>query len=129
MELINNSLNFARRNWINTVKFAHCDRSKRAVILALLSARAPAAQLDMLRFFKPITADEAAVQQRAGLAESAAAASAVTAAVAQAQLFKPGPGRPRRVLDAHAALSCKASHLQSEASTRIGLQVLSSTTS
>ena len=58
----------------------------------------------MLRFFKPITADEAASQQQAGLAESAATASASAAAVTQAQLSRPGPGRPRRVLDAHAVL-------------------------
>ena len=54
-----------------------------------------ASHLTMLRFFHPITADDALTQQRLALAESAAAAAAVAAQRQRADLLRPKPGRPR----------------------------------
>jgi DDE superfamily endonuclease len=62
----------------------------------------------MLGFFKPITYAESLVQQQHFLEQSATAATEHTAAAAQKQLLKPGPGRPRKQLNAYAILNAAA---------------------
>lgn len=49
----------------------------------------------MLRFFNPITADDALKQQHLALAQSAADAAAAAAERQRADLLRPKPGRPR----------------------------------
>jgi Mg-chelatase subunit ChlD len=62
----------------------------------------------MHAFFKPITASEAIQQQHRLMQQSAAASTAAADVAARAAALRPGPGRPRKQLDAPAVLAAGA---------------------
>ena len=62
----------------------------------------------MLRFFQPITVSEAMQQHDRLLQESASIDAAARVAASRAAAERPGPGRPKKQLDASKILSSAA---------------------
>jgi hypothetical protein len=71
----------------------------------------------MRRFFSTISADDAYTQQQVALQQSAAQAAINADQRQQRELIRPGPGRPRRVLDTNAVLAAAATASSSSLST------------
>jgi hypothetical protein len=59
----------------------------------------------MLRFFAPITADDARIQHQQSLASIDVEMNTVANDRRRAELLRPGPGRPRKLLDANKVLA------------------------
>ena len=62
----------------------------------------------MLRFFNPLSADDALKQHQLLLAQSAASAAAAASCASLAAALRRGPGRPKKQLDAASVLAAAA---------------------
>ena len=91
---------------MNKIDFARAFACCREILLAR--------QIPLLRFFRSITADEAQQQSAAALKCSAEQQREASQLQQKAELLKRGPGRPKKLTDAHHVLNVAAAATSNE---------------